>query len=253
MAVLIAVVVGLMLGSFMGVLVDRWQTKSGIIAGRSACESCGHVLAWYDLFPVASWLLLRGRCRYCRARVSPRYPAMELAMAAALGFYVWQFGVPSLWMLADLVMLFGLVSLFFFDLRWHLLPDVFTLGLAALALARLFGLRPDLLVSGIATAALLAAAFGILFLLTRGRGLGLGDVKMALLIGLLFGFPLAVGVTLAAIWFGALFGVGLMLARRATMKTALPFGCFWSAAAIVTLVWPGPVAFLSGLVIPIQL
>jgi leader peptidase (prepilin peptidase) / N-methyltransferase len=253
MVTVVIIGVGLILGSFLSVLIERWHTQAGIIGGRSQCAACGHVLAWYDLFPLISWMVLRGRCRYCRIRISPRYPAMELVMAIALGVYTWQFGIPSLWMLSNLVILFGLVSLFFFDLRWRILPDVFTLGLSAIALARMIGLRSDLLVSAIATGVFLAAGFGVLYLISHGRWLGFGDVKMGLMIGLLFGFPAAVGVTLIAIWAGALVGVVLMIRHRATMETALPFGSFWAAAAILTIIIPGPVAFLSGLVIPFAL
>ena len=253
MATFIAVMAGLMLGSFLSVLLDRWEHKEGIVAGRSHCPQCLRTLAWYDLIPLVSWLSLRGSCRYCLARISVLYPVLELAMAAALGFYVWRTGAPTLWTLSELVVLFVLVSLFFFDLKWQLLPDVFTYGLSAIVLARLIGLRPDLLVNSVATALLLTAAFFLLYTLTRGRGIGFGDVKLAFAIGLLFGYPGAIGVTLAAIWAGALWGVGLMVSGRATMKTALPFGSFWTAAAIVTVIWPGPLYWLAGLVLPFSL
>lgn len=174
-------------------------------------------------------------------------------MAVALGLYAFRFGIPSLWMLSNLVIVFGLVSLFFFDLRWHILPDVFTFGLSAIALARLVGLRSDLLVNCLATGAALAGVFGLLYLISHGRWLGLGDVKMGLLIGLLFGFPAAVGVTLIAIWVGALVGVALMIRHRATMETALPFGTFWAAAAVLAVIWPGHAAYVSGLIIPFAL
>jgi len=253
MATFIAVLAGLMLGSFLSVLLERWEHKEGIVAGRSRCPACRRTLAWFDLLPLVSWLLLRGSCRYCAARVSPLYPALEAAMGTVLGLYVWRFGVPTLWTFTDLVLLFGLVCLFFFDLKWRLLPDAFTFGIAAIAAARLAGLRPDLLVNGLATGALLAAAFLLLYLATGRRGVGLGDVKLALAIGILFGFPMAVGVTLAAVWGGALVGVGLMIAGRANRKTALPFGSFWAAAAIAAIIFPGQLAWLSGLVLPFSL
>lgn len=250
MATFIAVLAGLMLGSFLSVLLERWEHKEGIIAGRSQCPACRRTLAWYDLLPLVSWLLLRGSCRYCTARISPLYPALELTMAAVLGVYVWRSGVPSLWAFTDLVLLFGLVCLFFFDLKWRLLPDVFTFGIAGVALARLIGLRPDLVTGGVAMGALLAAGFLLLYLATGRRGVGLGDVKLALGVGILFGFPVAIGVTLAAVWGGALVGIGLMVAGRATRKTALPFGSFWVTAAIATVLAPGPFAWLSGLIFP---
>src|SRR5688572_28324832 len=162
MATAIAIIAGLMLGSFLSVLTDRWYTREGIIAGRSRCRQCMHTLQWYDLFPVVSWILLRGRCRYCHAPIPIRYPLMELGMAGALGAYVYYQGVPSSWMMVDLVIVAGLVALFFFDLRWQILPDILTLGLSAVVLARYIGLRPDLLVNALATGILLAAALGML-------------------------------------------------------------------------------------------
>lgn len=257
MLTVLAVGLGLILGSFLSVLLERlpagrqaWGPAHGIISGRSECPDCHHVLAWYDLVPLASWAFLAGRCRYCGARISALYPALELAMAAVFGLYVLRYGFPSAWQAGDLVILFGLVALFFFDLRHRILPDVITLPLIVFVLVRLFTMRPDLLANALATGTLLAALCGLLYLLSHGRAIGLGDVKLAFLIGALSGYPLAVGVTLLAIWAGALAGVGLMLAGRATMKTALPFGSFWTAAAVASVIWVGKVSFLSGLVIP---
>jgi leader peptidase (prepilin peptidase)/N-methyltransferase len=250
MAILVAVVLGLILGSFMSVLVGRWETREGIVTGRSECPDCRRVLAWYDLIPLASWLMLRGRCRYCRAPISVRYPLMELVMAGTLGAYAWQYGLSTFWAISDVLILFGLVTLFFFDLRWHLLPDAVVFTLIGIVFVRLVWLRPDLLTNGLMTGVGLAALLGLLWLASHGSWLGLGDVKFAFLVGLLFGYPGAVGVTLVAVWVGALFGLGLMSLHRATLKTALPFGSFWSAIAVITVLWPVPVFYLSGLFTP---
>lgn len=250
MAILIGIVLGLILGSFLSVLVGRWETKEGIVAGRSECPDCRHVLAWYDLVPLLSWMMLLGKCRYCRMPISVRYPLMELTMAATLSVYAWRYGLLSFWSLSDVAILFGLVALFFFDLRWHLLPDAIIFPLVVIVVARIIWLRPDLLVNGLVTGAALAGILGLLYLVSRGTWLGFGDVKLALLIGVLFGYPGAVGVTLIAIWTGALVGIGLMLLHRATMKTALPFGSFWTAVAVLAVLVPAPVFYLSGLFTP---
>ena len=244
MSIVVGIVLGLLLGSFLSVLVGRWDTKKGIIAGRSECPDCKHALAWYDLIPLVSWLMLSGKCRYCRVPISARYPLMELVMAATLSVYVWRFGMTTWWAFTDVVVLFGLVALFFFDLRWHMLPDAVIFPLIVVVLARLIWLRSDLLVTNIATDAGLAALLGLLYMYSRGAWLGLGDVKFALLVGLLFGYPGAVSVTLLAIWAGALFGVALIILHRATLKTALPFGSFWSAIAVSAILWPVPVLFI---------
>jgi leader peptidase (prepilin peptidase)/N-methyltransferase len=179
------------------------------------------------------------------------YPALEFTMAAVLGLFAFTFGAPSSWFIIDFVILFAFVSLFFFDLKHRMLPDVILLPLVVIIGARLVMQRPDMLINACATGALLSGALGLLYVISHGRWLGLGDVKLAFVIGLLFGYPVAVGVTLVAIWAGALVGVGLILAKRANMQTALPFGSFWVAAAIITMMLPGPVSFISGLFTPL--
>lgn len=253
MTTAIGIFAGLMLGSFLSVLLERLGHKDGIVAGRSECPRCHHVLAWYDLIPLLSYLLLRGKCRYCGARIASLYPILEISMAVVLGVYAFRFGIPTPWYAMNLIVLFGLVALFFFDLKYQILPDVITFSLLGLAVIRLVMLRPDLLVNSLATGILLASALGLLYAVSKGRWIGFGDVKLALCIGVLFGYPMAVGVTLLAVWLGALIGVGLLWSGRATMQTAVPFGTFWTSIAIVAVIWPEPVAFVSGLFTPVFL
>lgn len=252
MLTIVIVLVGLILGSFLSVLLERLpKNKPGIIAGRSECPHCHRILAWHDLAPLLSYVFLLGRCHYCKARISLLYPALELAVAAVFGSYAYRFGLAGTWSVVDLVVLFGLVALFFFDLRYQILPDIITVPLILLVLGRSFLDRPESLVNMLMTGVVLALIFGLLYTISHGRWLGLGDVKLAMLIGLLFGYPGALGVTLVAIWAGALVGLGLILVGRANMKTALPFGSFWALAAIMAIIIPGPVVYVSKLFIPL--
>jgi leader peptidase (prepilin peptidase)/N-methyltransferase len=250
MEVLTAIIVGLMLGSFLSVLVGRWDTRKGILTGRSACPDCGHALAWYDLIPLVSWIVLFRCCRYCRRPIPFRYPAMELAMGSVFGVYAARWGVSGWWSVGDFAMLFGFVVLFFFDVYRRILPDAVVFPLIGIALARLIVLRPDFLANSVATGSVLAAGLFLLHAVSHGRWLGMGDVKLSFLVGVLFGYPAAVSVTFIAIWLGALFGLVLMAVRRAALTTALPFGAFWSAVAIIAVLWPTPVRMLSGLFMP---
>ena len=118
--------------------------------------------------------------------------------------------------------LFAFVSLFFFDMKHGVLPDAVLAPIAVIIGARLLAHQPDMLVGNLVTGAVMAGLLGALYLLSRGQWLGLGDVKLAFVVGLLFGYPTAVSVTFIAVWVGALFGIALMLAKRANMKTALP-------------------------------
>ncbi len=243
------IVFGLILGSFLSVLLARlprrWRGEpTGIVAGRSECPHCKHVLGWYDLVPLASYAILGGKCRYCRAGISSMYPALEATMAGVFGFSAFHLGTAL-----DLVVLFGLVALFFFDLRYQLLPDAITVPLVGVAAFRVF-VQHISVVNATLTALVLAGVLGALYLVSRGRWLGLGDVKLAVIIGLLFGAPTAVTVTILAIWAGALWGIALILLGRATRKTALPFGAFWAAVAIFTILWPAPIQAFQRLFIP---
>jgi len=248
--VAISVIVGLLLGSFLSVLLDRWPQWKGAGTGRSKCPHCGHTLAWFDLIPLISWLSVRGHCRYCHSAISALYPVLELTMAAVFGFYAFFSGVSNGWLVMDLAVLFALVALFFFDLRHQMLPDAIVVPLGVLSLARLYMVNPDMLVSSLVTGLCLAGVFGALYAVSRGRWLGFGDVKLAGIMGILFGYPAAIGVTLIAVWAGALLGLGLMALRRASMQTALPFGSFWTAVAVITMMWHVPARFLSALFIP---
>lgn len=244
--------VGLIFGSFLSVLLERLpvyvgrpNSKPGIIFGRSECPYCRTTLSWYDLLPLLSYILLRGHCRHCRARISVLYPLLELAMAAVFGLYAYRFGFVGIRSIADIVILFGLVSLFFFDLRHRILPDIIMIPIALTALGRIFLTSPELVRNAIMTGVSISLFLGLVYWLSHGRWLGLGDVKLAMLIGLLFGYPNAIGVTLAAIWAGALIGLILVLIGRANMRTALPFGSFWTLAAIVMILVPGLLGRLS--------
>jgi leader peptidase (prepilin peptidase)/N-methyltransferase len=250
MIIVVATLVGALLGSMLSVLIARWPQLEGFWIGRSRCPQCLHVLAWYDLIPLVSWISLRSVCRYCKASVSWRYPVYELSMATVFGLYAYYQGIPSPWFLLEFVIVFGLVSLFFFDLYRKVLPDVIVAPLGALVLVRMIAYRPDLLVNTVSMALGLVAFFGLLFVVSKGRWLGLGDVKFAPVVGLLFGYPGAIGVTLLSIWLGALVGVGLILAKRAHMGSEVPFGAFWTAVCIVTLIVPGPAFFVGGLLTP---
>jgi leader peptidase (prepilin peptidase)/N-methyltransferase len=172
-------------------------------------------------------------------------------MAAVFGLYAHVHGVPSPWVLLEYAILFGLVMLFFFDLYHRILPDVVVASLGALVAVRLVAYRPDQLLNAGAMAIGLGAFFGVLYAVSHGRWLGMGDVKLAPVIGLLFGFPIAIGVTILSVWLGALVGVGLILAKRAHMGSELPFGSFWTAMCVVALIVPGPVAFVAGLITPV--
>lgn len=243
---ILAAVIGLCAGSFFNVVLARLDRKAGMLTGRSECPDCHTVLKWYDLVPVASYLALAGRCRYCRKKISPVYPIVEVTTALVLVTFVWRFGpaMPRAW-LFNLVLLGGFTLLAFFDYLYLILPDKIV-GLMGVATAiYLVFFQPNRLLSSAVAGFVLAGFFGILYMVSRGRWMGLGDVKLAFVIGLAFGYPFGVLAVMAAIWLAALLGMALLAARRATMKTALPFGSFLSLASAIYIIFQNDLSRFS--------
>jgi leader peptidase (prepilin peptidase)/N-methyltransferase len=229
---------GLILGSFINALSFRFNTGTSIVHGRSRCMSCGHILSALDLVPLVSYLLLRGRCRYCHSRVSLQYPTVEAA-AALLAFGVF---LNTQTLLAFLVWLFVWMTILFivvYDLRHLIIPWSCSIVLLVLTLLVVFS-------SGVPTTGALVAgpvlAFPLLFLsfVSRGRWMGWGDGTFELSLGWLLGLIPGAAALVLAVWSGAAAGVLLVLwAQRPwkyrtsqfTMKSELPFAPFLALGA----------------------
>lgn len=237
---------GLLVGSFAGLLVDRVPEGRPLSRPRSHCESCGHPLAPLEMVPVLSWLALRGRCRHCGAAVPVQSTIVELATATLFGAMAWRFGAH--WELGGfLVLCVGLVALAAIDLRTHTLPREIIYATAGLgapylvagALAADESVRLQWAVFG----AVGALAFFLLLFLGWPAAMGDGDVRLAALLGLFLGWigPMHTPVGL---FFGFLAGsiVGVVLLNRgAGRRTAVPFGPFMAAGAVVAILFGHPI------------
>lgn len=235
--VVMAALLGLALGSFFTVMAWRWPREESLSTPRSHCTACGHVLGPLELVPVLSWVLQRGRCRGCGAGVSARYPAIELATAALAAIPVATFG-PTASGLAAALMAVALVPIVVIDLQHRLIPDVIVLPAAVVALALVIAADPGRWWQPVVAA---AGAGGFLFLLWLfyPGGMGLGDVKLALLMGAVLGTAVipALGIAFLA---GSVLGVAMLLRHgSAARKMAVPFGPFLAVGALVALWW-GP-------------
>jgi leader peptidase (prepilin peptidase)/N-methyltransferase len=240
-AVLIALL-GLVMGSAVTALAWRVPRRISWIRGRSACTSCGSPLGPADLVPVASFLLARGRCRHCGARIARRYPITELmCMLWALLLYqrvglVGAYVPIALWG-------FLLVALLWIDLEFQLLPDALTFP------GTLIGILGSLLLLGFepgARHALLgvAAGSGLLWLLAwvwitfrKVEGMGGGDIKLAAMFGSVLGWQLTLLALFLAALAGSLWGLVLMARHRGGMGSLLPFGTLLAPAAMVAFLW----------------
>lgn len=229
---------GLVVGSFLNVLIDRMPRGENIAWKPSHCDFCKKPLRWFELIPVLSYLLQGGRCRRCHKRLSLQYPLVELL--TALGFLTVFFyaGDLTINFFLMLIIFCAAVVIFFIDLKHQIIPDSM-LVVAGLPIV-ILGMNIAAYDRGIhmLTAISCGMGFFLLWAATGGRGLGFGDVKLSFVIGLLLGYPSAVIGLYVAFLTGALVGVILMILRVARMKSRIAFGPFLILGALVSL-WFG--------------
>jgi leader peptidase (prepilin peptidase) / N-methyltransferase len=241
-------ILGLFVGSFLNVLADRLPRNETVIKGRSHCEKCKKDLAWYDLIPLLSFIFLKGRCRYCRVRLSYYYPMVEfvtgiLFVLTALfvlespQFQIsnFKFQINSQFLNFHLLIslayyLFivsSLIVVFFTDLKYGIIPDKIILPAILISFLYLILNANYLILPYLLSAVGACLFFLLLFLITKGKGMGFGDVKFAFLMGLILGFPNIVISLYIAFLTGAIVGVILVIWRKKKISGAsIPFGPF---------------------------
>jgi leader peptidase (prepilin peptidase)/N-methyltransferase len=223
-----------MIGSFLNVVAYRLPRRKSLVTPGSQCPGCDTPIKPYDNVPVLGWLLLRGRCRTCRTAISPRYPAVE-ALTAALAVAVILVEHSTLDRVLGLVLVGILVPIALIDLDHQIIPNKITAPAAILAVAIGLALKPagvpEQLIAGAG-----AAAFLLVFVLAYPRGMGMGDVKLAGVLGLFLGREVGVAIFVAVIA-GTLVGAAVMarLGVQRGRKTRVPFGPFLALGGIVAL------------------
>jgi leader peptidase (prepilin peptidase)/N-methyltransferase len=239
---------GLLIGSFLNVVIWRLPRGESVSSPASHCPSCDITISPRDNVPVMSWLLLRGRCRHCDARISPRYPAVELL--TGLLFAVVTLAIGLTWALPAYLYLTAVcVALAFIDLDTKRLPNALTLPsypvMAGLLLlpALIEGEWSNYLRALLGGLALFS--FYLALALVYPAGMGMGDVKLAGVLGLglaWLGWGVWTVGTFLSFLLGAVVGLGLMAVRRAGRRTAIPFGPFMVAGALLAIVWGQAIA-----------
>jgi leader peptidase (prepilin peptidase) / N-methyltransferase len=230
----IAALFGAVVGSFLNVVAYRLPRRESLVTPGSRCPGCATPIKPYDNVPVLGWLLLRGRCRACGQTISPRYPAIE-ALTAVLALAVVLVKHSAHDVLLGLVLIAILVPVALIDLEHRIIPNKITLPAALAALGIGLATRP----SGVPEQLIAAAAAGgflLLFVLAYPRGMGMGDVKLAAVLGLFLGASVAVALFVGVLA-GTIVGAAVMARRgvAAGRKTAVPFGPFLAFGAIVAL------------------
>jgi leader peptidase (prepilin peptidase)/N-methyltransferase len=222
---------GLALGSFMNVVAARVPLRRSLVSPGSACMSCGHEIGWRDNVPVLSWLLLRGRCRHCQATIPWRYPAVELVSALLVAGCALKFGFhPETLVAAGFCLV--LVAISATDIELGIIPNRIVLPAAVVILAAQTALHPS---PQWAVGALGASGFLFAAALMAPRGMGMGDVKLALVLGAMLGTTVSVAMLLGL--FAAMVPAIVLFIRLGVgaRKVKLPFGPFLAIGAVVAL------------------
>lgn len=253
MEILIGILVfglGLIIGSFLNVMLFRYGTTRSIVIARSACMQCGKVLGVLELVPVASYALQRGRCVGCKKPLSVQYPLVEIAMGIVLAFLYVRYGF-SVELLPLLVLLGGigalLILIFAYDLRHKIIPDEFNFTFIALAGASMFfsstgGFTVPSL-SQVCAGPVLFAVFYALWAISKGRWIGFGDVKFVWGIGWMFGLGLGLSSVVLAFWIGAAVSLAILLVGKLFhhttlgLKSEVPFAPFLILGMVTTIVF----------------
>jgi leader peptidase (prepilin peptidase)/N-methyltransferase len=237
--IFLAAILGLVVGSFLNVVINRLAKKQTITAGRSMCPHCRHVLAPIDLVPIFSFIWLRGRCRYCRKPISWQYPLVELTTAIVFMLLAvnLQFTISNLEFLFAIIFVSLLIVIGIYDYKHYLILDKLVYpGLALAVVYRL--LTPHLLLlDGVYGTAVIAGFFALQYFVSRGRWLGWGDVKLGLFLGMLFGFKLGLTMLFVAYVLGAFVGICLLASGRKHLSSKLPFGSFLAISGIIILLY----------------
>jgi len=236
-SLVIAVLAGTVIASFLGVCIDRLPKKESIISPASHCTACEHPLGTIDLIPVFSYLWRRGRCHYCQATIPRRLFWLEIGMGALFAFLYWRYGLTfELVVTALYCSLF--ILLMFIDLDYGIIPNVVVYPSALVALLiSIFLPQPGIARSSGAIGGGIGLGLFVLIILASRGGMGWGDAKMAALIGLVTGFPLVFVALFLAIVSGGLTALLLLSFKIKKRKESVPFAPFLSLATIATLLW----------------
>ncbi len=240
METLILCLFGLAWGSFLNVVIYRLPRGKSIIYPPSSCPLCGARIRWYDNIPIASFLLLRGKCRLCHRPISWVYPLVEAVTAGLLLLLYFRYSL-SQHFFASAIFTSALIVLGFIDFRHQILPDAITLPLFLLSLIYAI-FRPDFnlrqaLAGAVVGSGFLFLTYAVYFLLRKKEGLGIGDIMMMLGVGAFLGLRETILTLILASFSGALIGVFLLFRQKKSLQFALPFGSFLAPAAFVSLLW----------------
>ena len=226
---------GLVIGSFLNVVIARMPEGKSVWRPRSACPGCGTLIHWYDNIPVVSFVALRGRCRACAMAIPSRYPLIEVVTAGAFVLAYLLFGATLDFLIAA-ALLAALIAITAIDLRHQIIPDVITLpGIVAGVVLNLATGRVGWLDSLIGIA--VGGGIFLVIILVSGGGMGGGDMKLGAMLGAFLGWKLGLLALLLGVLAGGAVAVVLLLLGRKGRKDAIPFGPYLALGGAIALLW----------------
>lgn len=242
---------GLIVGSFLNCLIYRLEKKEGFILGRSFCPKCRHQLSFFDLIPLLSFFILKGKCRYCSQKISWQYPLVELT-TGLLFILIFNFQFPlfsqfSIFNFLKLIFYFSITSflivIFVYDLKHYIIPDrIIYPAIILTFIYQLFkiwnlGRGNWFEIWDLILAVLPSLFFLAINLISQGRWMGFGDFKLAILMGLFIGFPNVLVAFFFSFFVGAIISIGLIILNKKTLKSEIPFGPFLVTGTFIALFW----------------
>lgn len=251
---IIIFILGTVVGSFLNALIWRLSVGETVLRGRSYCTDCRHLLSSRDLIPLVSFFILRRKCRYCRKKISWRYPLIETSAGIVfiLSYSIFLQSAPDgllqsvivgehwravaillrNWFFASV-----LLALFYYDLRWSLLPDAITIPTIVSGLVIQFILFPQTILFTVLAALVGAGFFLTQYLLSRGAWVGGGDIRLGALMGVMLGWPGVLFALFIAYIVGAAVALILLVLKLKTRKSEIPFGPFLAGSTFVVLLY----------------
>lgn len=244
---------GILIGSFLNVVIFRLKENKNFVKGRSYCPKCKHKLSWDDNIPLLSFILLRGKCRYCGKSISSQYPLVELAtgLLFLIAYIEWykisnfipshtmglEFQVSNLGLLLTYFIFTSiLIIIFIYDLRWYLILD--KISIPAIIISFLLNLLLGKEIFSLLLASSAVGGFFLLqFLVSKGKWIGGGDIRMGFLMGMMLGWPNAIVALFISYILGSVSGLLLIAIGKKKMQSQVPFGTFLAIGTYISMLW----------------
>jgi len=239
---LIIFIFGACIGSFLNCLIYRLDSKQSFLKGRSFCPHCKHQLGFFDLIPILSFIIVKGKCRYCKKKISWQYPLVEIATGIVFllilnyELRIMNYGFNLEIMLNSLFLILNscfLIVIFVYDLKHYIIPD--KIIYPAIITALIFNFQFSIFNSSILSGLGAAGFFFLFWLISRGRWMGFGDVKLGFFMGLFLSWPNILVALFSAFFIGAIIGIGLIALGKKTLKSQVPFAPFLVIGTFIAL------------------